>query len=74
MHMDFVQGDTGNDVEEIEQNRHRAGGKTSTDGGSNFAFADGSVRFLKYGQAIRPVNLWAVVDEWRNAPAPAKLP
>jgi prepilin-type processing-associated H-X9-DG protein len=70
VHMDFVQGEAGNDVEEVEQNRHRAGGAASTDGGSNFAFVDGSVRLLKYGQSVRPVNLWATVDEWRNAPSP----
>lgn len=68
VHMDFSQGTAGNDVEEIEQNRHRAGGKSGRDGGSNFAFADGSARFLKYGQSVKPQNLWAVRDEWRNAP------
>jgi prepilin-type N-terminal cleavage/methylation domain-containing protein/prepilin-type processing-associated H-X9-DG protein len=71
VHMDFSQGDSGNDVEEIAQNRHKYGGG-ATSGGSNFAFADGSSRFLKYGQSIRPLNLWAVVDVWRNAPP--KLP
>ena len=71
VHMDFSQGDQGNDVEEINQNMHRySGGEKS--GGSNFVFADGSARFLKYGQSVSPVNLWAVRDEWRNAPP--KLP
>ena len=67
VHMDFSQGSKGNDVEEIEQARHKSGGGL-TAGGSNFAFADGSVRLLKYGESIKPVNLWAVVDVWRNAP------
>jgi prepilin-type N-terminal cleavage/methylation domain-containing protein/prepilin-type processing-associated H-X9-DG protein len=67
VHMDFDQGDSGNDVDEIAQNRHTADDK-SRSGGSNFAFADGSVRFLKYGMSVRPANLWAVTDEWRNAP------
>ncbi len=71
-HMDFLQGVSGNDAEEIAQNRHRAGGIFSKDGGSNFSFADGSVRFLKYGQSTNPKNLWAVSEEWRNAPP--KLP
>ncbi|HTH48279.1 MAG TPA: type II secretion system protein [Candidatus Limnocylindria bacterium] len=71
VHMDFSQGNAGNDVEEVDQNRHRySGGERS--GGSNFAFADGSSRFLKYGQSVAPVNLWAVIDAWRNAPP--KLP
>ena len=29
-------------------------------GGSNYAFADGSTRYLRYGQSTYPVNLWAV--------------
>jgi prepilin-type processing-associated H-X9-DG protein len=71
VHMDFDQGKGGNDVEEIEQARHKSGsGKTA--GGSNFTFADGSVRFLKYGQSVNPVNLWAVTEVWRAAAV--KLP
>jgi len=70
-HMDFDQGKAGNDVEVIEQVRHKSGsGKTA--GGSNFTFADGSVRFLKYGQSVAPVNLWAVTELWRAAAV--KLP
>ena len=69
--MDFDQGKAGNDVEVIEQVRHKSGsGKTA--GGSNFTFADGSVRFLKYGQSVAPVNLWAVTELWRAAAV--KLP
>ncbi len=65
--MDFDQGKGGNDVDEVEQARHKAGsGKTN--GGSNFAFADASVRFLKYGGSLNPMNLWAVTEAWRNAP------
>lgn len=67
VHMDFSQGKAGNDVEEVEQNRHKYGGGAKS-GGSNFAFCDGSVRFLKYGMSSSPVNLWAVKDQWRNVP------
>jgi len=38
--------------------------------GSNYAFADSSVRFLKYGAAFYPKNLWAVTYQFRNAPLP----
>jgi prepilin-type processing-associated H-X9-DG protein len=69
VHMDFSQG-RGNDIEQVEQGRHGAGGQGS--GGSNFAFADGSVRFLHFGRSLKPVNLWAVTEEWRHATA--KLP
>jgi prepilin-type N-terminal cleavage/methylation domain-containing protein/prepilin-type processing-associated H-X9-DG protein len=65
-HMDFDQGRTGNDVDVIDQVRHKSGtGKTA--GGSNFTFADGSVRFLKFGESVNPVNLWAVTEAWRGA-------
>ena len=67
VHMDFDQGTQGNDIEEVAQNRHSANDQSRA-GGSNFAFADGSVRFLKFGASTSPANLWAVTDEWRNAP------
>lgn len=69
VHMDFYQGE-GNDVEAIDQNKHNASGANSKDGGSNFAFADGSVRLLKYGASLSPENLWAVTEQWRDAPSP----
>ena len=65
VHMDFDQGE-GNDVQEVAQNRHTAN-ENSRAGGSNFAFIDGSTRFLKFGASVNPLNLWAISDEWRNA-------
>jgi prepilin-type N-terminal cleavage/methylation domain-containing protein/prepilin-type processing-associated H-X9-DG protein len=67
IHMDFDQGTQGNDIEEIAQNRHTSNDHSRA-GGSNFAFADGSVRFLKFGGSVSPENLWAITDAWRNAP------
>ena len=46
---------------------HRTGTNKKV-GGSNYTFVDGSVRLLKYGESVSPVNLWAVTDEWRDAP------
>ncbi|MBI2947330.1 MAG: type II secretion system protein [Verrucomicrobia bacterium] len=66
VHMDFSQG-RGNDIEQVEQGRHGAGGPGS--GGSNLAFADGSVRYVPFGRSLKPVNLWAVTEEWRQATA-----
>jgi prepilin-type N-terminal cleavage/methylation domain-containing protein len=67
VHMDLNQGNSGNDKEEVNHNMHKSGnGKTS--GGSNFHFVDGSARMLLYGGSVRPVNMWAVTDAWRNAP------
>ena len=62
VHMDTDQGNRGNDFEEIEHKRHGAG--------SNFAFADGSIRFVKKYQELYPENLWAVVQEYRYPPGP----
>lgn len=66
VHMDFDQGSHGNDIDVVAQNRH-TGDANSRSGGSNFAFADGSTRFLKFGASLSPANLWAITDEWRNA-------
>jgi prepilin-type processing-associated H-X9-DG protein len=63
MHMDFYQL---NDLEELEHKRHGRG--------SNFAFADGSVRFLPYWRSLNPINLWAVTDLWRTTPFPPPEP
>jgi prepilin-type N-terminal cleavage/methylation domain-containing protein/prepilin-type processing-associated H-X9-DG protein len=66
-YMDFRQGAIGNDREELEHGRH--GGRNAPQtGSSNYGFADGSVRSLKFGKSITPVNLWAVTDIWRKAP------
>ncbi|MEI7731871.1 MAG: DUF1559 domain-containing protein [Verrucomicrobiota bacterium] len=67
-YMDFLEPPTGNDLDWIEESRHmstktvKAGGQ----GGSNFAFVDGSTRFLKAGKMRLPENLWAVTDLWRK--------
>ena len=53
---------TGNDVDRIEHGCHSVIHKGGRAGGSNFAFVDGSVRFLKYGGSVWPLNLWAISD------------
>lgn len=60
-HMDYEKYD---DVVQLDQSRH------ANRTGSNFSFADGSARFLKFGQSVNPINLWAVLPEWRNLGAP----
>jgi len=64
VHMDFFQGN-GNDLEKIDHSRHRSG--LLDRGGSNFVFADGSARFLRFWRSVSPVNLWAVTERWRVA-------
>lgn len=62
------------DITQLDQARH-AGGRRTGSGqgagtGSNYTFADGSVRFLRFGRTVWPVNLWATTPEWRNAGGP----
>ena len=49
----------------LDQSRHGGRGAAS---GANYAFADGSARFLKFGQCLNPVNLWAVTEAGRAGP------
>jgi len=65
--MDLLEG-VGNDADQVERGCHSTArsGTVSKTGGSNFAFADGSVRYLKYGQDIWPENQWAVGDDARR--------
>jgi prepilin-type processing-associated H-X9-DG protein len=59
-------GAIGNDLFQLDRSRH--GGsqrKNSGSGGSNYVFADGSVRFVKFGDILGPLNLWAVTDRGR---------
>jgi prepilin-type N-terminal cleavage/methylation domain-containing protein/prepilin-type processing-associated H-X9-DG protein len=58
------------DMAQLDQSKHSSGRKDERGnggGGSNYAFVDGSARFLKFGRAFRPVNLWAVMPGVRNA-------
>jgi prepilin-type N-terminal cleavage/methylation domain-containing protein/prepilin-type processing-associated H-X9-DG protein len=58
-YMDLMQG-VGNDIEMIEQGRHAKGA------GSNFAFCDGSIRFVRYWRSLTPCDLWGVTEMWRS--------
>jgi prepilin-type N-terminal cleavage/methylation domain-containing protein len=70
-YMDLWPSQHGSDlVEDVDHAKHRSG-SSGRSGGSNHAFMDGSVRFLKYGTAVNPNNLWAVTDEFRNVPVSA---
>jgi len=46
------------DLIQIDQIRHTAG--------SNYAFADGSSRYMGFGRTFSPINMWAVIEEIRN--------
>ena len=66
--MDYWAGD---DYKELDQARHNRGGKSGTGGGSNYAFADGSARYLLFGKSLDPINLWFVDENLRKLGASA---
>lgn len=73
-YMDFldVRSGTGvgDDVDILNHAVHNGGVRTEKgggpSGGSNYSFADGSARYLRYGKSLAPANLWATTDKWRT--------
>jgi prepilin-type N-terminal cleavage/methylation domain-containing protein/prepilin-type processing-associated H-X9-DG protein len=63
-YMDYEEYD---DLQQLDQSKHSGRGNGSHAGGSNYAFADGGARFLKFGGAFNPIDLWDVIDTQRNA-------
>ncbi|MDO8609352.1 MAG: type II secretion system protein [bacterium] len=53
--MDYWMGD---DYQELDQTKHK--------NGSEYSFADGSTRFLKFGESLDPINLWFIDDSLRD--------
>ena len=52
---------------DLDESRHGSAQATMDPGGcANYAFVDGSVRVLRYGKALCPINLWAVTEEART--------
>ena len=64
-YMDLYEG-LGNDNDQIEKGRHSAPVLQTGAGGSNYAMVDGSARFVKYWDSVKPLNLWAVTDFGRT--------
>lgn len=73
VYMDFSQG-SGNDLDEVEQGMHGRPSPDKPGKGSNYAMVDGSARFIKYGSALLPINLWAVTESWRTNQVIIKVP
>lgn len=53
--------------QQVEDSRHGNPRGARKSGGSNYAFGDGSVRFLRWGQDLYPVDLWLVTQKARDA-------
>ena len=64
-YMDLYEG-YGNDNDQIEKGRHSTPILQTGSGGSNYAMADGSARFINYWGTVKPLNLWAVTDFGRT--------
>ena len=56
--------------DQVEYSRHGNPRNLKGTGGSNFAFGDGHVEFLRFPQAITPINLWGVTPDERRAGVP----
>jgi prepilin-type N-terminal cleavage/methylation domain-containing protein len=66
-YMDLNEGTAGNDFGGIlEESRHDSRGPDTDTGGSNYAFSDGSARFMKVHTALYPLNLWCISDTNRT--------
>jgi len=68
-YMDLLEpsrGGRGNDVTEIERGRHSTPRQGLKSGGSNYAMADGSSRYIRFKGLLYPLNLWAVTDYYRT--------
>lgn len=53
-------------IEVTAQNRHDRHFGSPRSGGSNHAYADGSVRYSRYGRSLCPINEWAVTPAGRT--------
>ncbi len=62
----ILRSPTGIYLDDVAENRHSNPSHSPKGGGANFAMADGGVRFLPFGESTCPINLWAVLDEWRS--------
>jgi prepilin-type N-terminal cleavage/methylation domain-containing protein len=66
-YMDLLEG-AGNDFSGVlEESRHDSRGPDTETGGSNYAFSDGSAKYMKVHTALYPLNLWAISDTNRAA-------
>ena len=63
--LNIFQSPTGSFISDMSENRHSNPTRSPRGGGSEYAMADGSARFIRFGETTCPLNLWAVLDQWR---------
>lgn len=56
----------GNQDTQLNQSLHGVAANKKGAGGSNYAMADGSSRFVKFGGTFAPVDMWATSGSWRT--------
>jgi prepilin-type processing-associated H-X9-DG protein len=61
----YLDYDALEDLRVLDPAKHATGSKASK-GGSNYSFADGSARFLRFGHSTSPINMWAVLPAERK--------
>ena len=61
-------GGLDNAVWKVAHGRH-LGPQPRVNGGANFSFGDGSVRYLKFGGSLWPLNLWACTAAYQTSDA-----
>jgi prepilin-type N-terminal cleavage/methylation domain-containing protein len=65
-HMDTLDPNQQPAEKQIEDSRHSNPRRGQRAGGSNYAFGDSSVRFIKWPHYMVPVNLWFVTQRMRS--------
>ncbi|HXR06759.1 MAG TPA: hypothetical protein VN765_05480 [Candidatus Acidoferrum sp.] len=63
--VNIFQSPTGSYLSDVAENRHCNPSGSPNGGAANFAMSDGGIQYLPYGEATCPLNLWAVLDQWR---------
>ena len=62
--------ETYEDITQLDQSKHNNMSRTGGGGGADYIFADGSARYMRSGATVSPLNMWAVLDSWRNIGMP----
>jgi len=50
----------------LDEGKHNRTEANRPGTGANYSFADGSARYLKFGESYQPVNMWAVLPQNRR--------